>query len=150
MAGVNKVILIGHLGKDPEIRTFETGIKKASFSLATSEVYKDRDGNRVEATEWHNIACWRNLADIAEQYLSKGKQIYLEGRIRTRSWEDNGVKKYMTEIEAFTFTMLGGRTDDAGRTPETRVTPQAASTPPSLPDSAPESDNYQEVDDLPF
>ncbi|MDR2980519.1 MAG: single-stranded DNA-binding protein [Bacteroidales bacterium] len=150
MAGVNKVILIGNLGRDPEIRTFETGAKKASFTLATSEAYKDRDGNRMENTEWHNIVCWRNLADIAEQYLTKGKQIYLEGRIRTRSWEDNGVKKYITEIEASTFTMLGSRADEANRPPETRVgTPTSPSASPA---QTPPADEYAGggVDDLPF
>ena len=107
MSGINKVILIGRLGKDPEVRAFEGGTKKAFFTLATSEIYKDKEGKKVEQTEWHNIVCWRNLAEIAEKYLTKGKQIYLEGRLRTRSWEDNGVKKYVTEIEATTFTMLG-------------------------------------------
>ncbi|MDL2311721.1 single-stranded DNA-binding protein [Bacteroidales bacterium OttesenSCG-928-B11] len=145
MAGVNKVILIGNLGKDPEIRTFETGAKKASFSLATTEAYKDRDGNRVETTEWHNIVCWRNLADIAEKYLTKGKQIYVEGKLRNRSWEDNGVKKYITEIEASTFTMLGLKGDDTNRLPESRVTPP---TPPQ--EQTPPNDEYQGVDDLPF
>lgn len=113
MSGINKVILIGRLGKDPEVRAFEGGTKKASFTLATSEVYKDKEGKKVEQTEWHNIVCWRNLAEIAEKYLTKGKQIYLEGRLRTRSWEDNGVKKYVTEIEASTFTMLGTKQEDA-------------------------------------
>jgi len=111
MSGINKVILVGHLGKNPEIRTFENGSKKASFPLATSESYKDKDGTRKEQTEWHNIVCWRNLADIAEQYLTKGKLIYLEGRLRTRNWEENGTKRYITEIEATTFTMLGSKSD---------------------------------------
>ena len=79
MSGINKVILIGRLGKDPDIRTFETGVKKASFTMATSEIRKDKEGNRTELTEWHNIVCWRNLAENAEKYLTKGKQIYLEG-----------------------------------------------------------------------
>lgn len=147
MAGVNKVILIGNLGKDPEIRTFENGMKRATFSLATSEAYKDKNGNRVEATEWHNIVCWRNLADIAEQYLTKGRQIYLEGKIRTRSWEDNGVKKYITEIDASTFTMLGSKQDDLNRAPETRVAAPVAA--PEMP-QPPENDTFQGTDDLPF
>ena len=97
---VNKAILVGRIGKDPEIRAFENGVKKASFPMATSEYYKDKEGKRVEQTEWHNIVCWRKLAEFSEQFLTKGKLIYVEGRIRTRSWEDNGVKKYTTEIEA--------------------------------------------------
>ena len=83
MSGVNKVILIGHLGKDPEVRTFENGSKKVTFPLATSETYKDKDGNRKELTEWHNVVCWRNLADIAEKFLRKGRLLYVEGRLRT-------------------------------------------------------------------
>ena len=107
MSGINKVILVGYLGKDPEIRTFENGSKKASFSMATTEYRKDKDGNRIEITEWHNIVMWRNLAELAEKYLSKGRQIYVEGRLRTRNWDDaNGVKHYITEVEANTFTFL--------------------------------------------
>ncbi|MDR1112634.1 MAG: single-stranded DNA-binding protein [Bacteroidales bacterium] len=112
MSGINKVILIGRLGKDPEIRSFENGVKKAFFTLATSEIRKDKEGNRTEQTEWHNIVCWRNLAEIAEKYLSKGKLIYLEGKLRTRSWEENGSKRYITEVEVSTFTMLGSKADE--------------------------------------
>lgn len=117
MAGINKVILIGHLGRDPEVRTIESGAKVARFSLATTENFKDKNGERKEQTEWHNIICWRNLADIAESYLTKGKLVYIEGRLRTRSWEDNGVKKYTTEIQADTFTMLGSKTEGSGNVP---------------------------------
>lgn len=106
MSGVNKVILVGRLGKDPDIRTFEQGVKKASFTLATSEIRRDKNGNRTELTEWHNIYCWRHLAELSEQYLSVGKMIYLEGKLHTRNWEDNGIKHYITEIEATTFTIL--------------------------------------------
>ncbi|MBQ7551810.1 MAG: single-stranded DNA-binding protein [Bacteroidales bacterium] len=111
MSGINKVILIGHLGKDPETKTLENGSKRVSFTLATTEVYKDRDGQRKEVTEWHNIVCWRNLADIAEKYLTKGKLLYVEGRIRTRSWDENGSKRFFTEIEANNFTMLGNKSE---------------------------------------
>lgn len=108
MAGINKVILVGNLGRDPEVRTLESGAKVARFTLATTETYKDRaTGERKDTTEWHNIVCWRNLADIAEKYLTKGRQVYVEGRLRTRSWEDNGVKKYSTEVNADNFVMLG-------------------------------------------
>ncbi len=107
MAGINKVILVGNLGKDPEVRHLEGGASVASFSLATSEVYKDKSGNRKEQTEWHNIVVWRGLADIAEKYLRKGMTIYLEGKIRTRSYDKDGIKHYSTEIVADSFTMLG-------------------------------------------
>lgn len=108
MAGVNKVILVGNLGKDPEVRHLEGGTAVANFTLATSEAYKDKSGQRIEQTEWHNIVVWRTLAEVAEKYLKKGSTIYLEGKIRTRSWEDKDkVKRYTTEIVADTFTMLG-------------------------------------------
>ena len=112
MAGVNKVILLGNLGKDPEIQNFESGVKKAAFSLATTEVYKNKDGNNVEQTEWHNIVLWRNLADVAEKYLRKGAQIYIEGKIKTRSWEDKEKnKRYITEIIGDNLTMLRTKKD---------------------------------------
>ncbi|QQS29672.1 MAG: single-stranded DNA-binding protein [Sphingobacteriales bacterium] len=104
---LNKVMLIGNLGKDPEVNTFESGVKKVSFSLATSEKYKNKEGQVVEATEWHNIVCWNKLAEIAETYLHKGKQVFIEGKIKTRSWEEDGKKRYITEIEATNFQMLG-------------------------------------------
>jgi single-strand DNA-binding protein len=115
MAGVNKVILVGNLGKDPEVRHLEGGTAVASFTLATSEAYKDKSGQRVEQTEWHNIVVWRSLAEIAEKYLKKGMSIYLEGKLRTRSWEDKDkVKRYSTEIIADTFTMLGKKENTNG------------------------------------
>jgi single-strand DNA-binding protein len=107
MAGVNKVILVGNLGKDPEVRHLEGGASVAKFSLATTEAYKDKSGNRTEQTEWHNIVVWRGLADIAEKYLKKGMTIYLEGKLRTRAWDDKeGHKHYTTEIVGDTFTIL--------------------------------------------
>jgi single-strand DNA-binding protein len=113
MAGVNKVILVGNLGKDPEIRTLESGVKVATFSLATSESFKDRDGNRQDRTEWHNIVLWRGLAEIAERYLKKGNSIYVEGKLQTRSWDDKeGNKRYTTEIIGHNMTMLGGRKEE--------------------------------------
>ena len=103
MSGINKVILVGRLGKEPEVRALENGSTRATFTLATSEIYKDKEGKKIEQTEWHNIVCWRNKAEFAEAYLSKGKLIYLEGKLRTRSWEDNGIKKYITEIGLTTY-----------------------------------------------
>ncbi|MBN1339659.1 MAG: single-stranded DNA-binding protein [Bacteroidales bacterium] len=110
MAGVNKVILIGNLGRDPEVRTLENGVKMARFSLATTETYKDKSGNRTDRTEWHNVVLWRGLAEVAESYLNKGSRIYLEGRIRYRQWEDkDGNKKYATDIEGENLMMLDGK-----------------------------------------
>ncbi len=145
MSGVNKVILIGRLGKDPDVRTFENNVKKASFTLATSEYRKDKDGNRIEQTEWHNIYCWRNLAENAEKYLGKGKMIYLEGKLRTRNYEENGIKKYITEIEASTFTILtpkGDGSDPLVTKGENKTDSGTSSDPVYEPAS--------DTDDLPF
>jgi single-strand DNA-binding protein len=112
MAGVNRVILIGNLGKDPEIRNLEGGVKKASFSLATSETYKGKNGEKVDQTEWHNIVLWRGLAEVAESYLKKGNTIFVEGKIKTRDYTDkDGNKRYITEIVADNMVMLGGKRD---------------------------------------
>lgn len=115
MSGINKVILVGHLGKDPEVRHLDGGVTVASFPLATSETY-NKDGRKIEQTEWHNIVMWRGLADIASKYLQKGKLVYIEGKLRTRSFEDKeGHKKYTTEIVAENFTMLGRKSDFEGQ-----------------------------------
>lgn len=146
MAGVNKVILVGNLGRDPEVLTFENGVKKASFSMATTESYKDKEGNKIEQTEWHNIVLWRGLAEIAEKYLRKGNPIYLEGKIKTRSYEVNGQKKYITEIFGDNMQMLGRRDQqDQQNTPQTQQTP-----PPdnSENDFSPSEEGTS--DDLPF
>lgn len=141
MAGVNKVILIGNLGRDPEVMTFDNGVKKTSFSLATTESYKNREGNRVEQTEWHNIVLWRGLAEVAEKYLHKGSQIYLEGKIKTRSYEQDGVKKYVTEIYGDQMTMLGKRegSDNGGYQGQPAQSQTASEPEVNAPD-----------DDLPF
>src|SRR5277367_308377 len=111
MSGINKVILIGHLGKDPEMRYLESGVSVTSFPLATSETF-NKDGQKVEQTEWHNIVMWRGLADVAAKFLQKGKLVYIEGKLRTRSFEDKeGIKKYTTEVVAENFTLLGRKTD---------------------------------------
>lgn len=115
---VNKVILVGNLGRDPEVRSTPSGQPVASFTLATNRRWRDKSGNRQEETEWHNIVVWGKQAEIAGQYLKKGKQIFLEGRLQTRSWEDrqSGEKKYKTEIVCDNFQMLGqrGEFDSAG------------------------------------
>jgi single-strand DNA-binding protein len=140
MAGINKVILVGNLGKDPEIQTLESGAKKASFSLATSESYKNKEGVRVDQTEWHNIVLWRGLAEIAEKFLKKGNTVYIEGKIRTRSWDDKeGNKRYTTEIIGDNLTMLGGK--PSSQSNESGETPQYSSNANSIPEQS---------DDLPF
>ena len=111
MSGINKVILVGHLGKDPEVRYLEGGVSVTSFPLATSETF-NKDGRKVEQTEWHNIVMWRGLADVAAKFLQKGKLVYIEGKLRTRSFEDKeGIKKYTTEVVAENFTLLGRKAD---------------------------------------
>ena len=112
---INKVILVGNVGKDPEIRHLQGGASVATITLATSERYKDRSGETRELTEWHTIIAWRQLADLAENYIRKGSQIYVEGKIRSRSWDDqNGQKRYVTEIQADTIQLLGRRGDREG------------------------------------
>ena len=107
MSGVNKVILVGRLGKDPEVRNLDSGVAVANFTLATSESYKDKTtGEKKEVTEWHNIVLWRGLAEIAQRYLHKGDMVYVEGKLRSRSWEKEGVTRYITEVVADNMTML--------------------------------------------
>ncbi len=114
MRGLNKVTLIGHLGKTPELQTLEGGVAVAKFSLATTEGYRDKEGKVQTETEWHNIVAWRNLADLAGKYLQKGSHIYLEGKLKTRSYEDKeGNKKHVTEIIAESFILLDKTTDKA-------------------------------------
>lgn len=140
MASVNKVILVGNLGKDPEIKKFDSGIKNASFSLATTEKFKNKTGEIVSNTEWHNIVVWGALSEIAEKYLKKGSQIYLEGKIKTSSWEDkSGAKRYKTEIYADSFTMLGAKEAQTNETKKENAT-------------QPELSPNQDIDDieLPF
>ncbi|MEE2961293.1 MAG: single-stranded DNA-binding protein [Myxococcota bacterium] len=110
--GVNKVILVGHLGADPEVRYTPGGQAVANFSLATSESWTDKSGQRQDKTEWHRIVVWGKLAELCGEYLAKGRQVYLEGKIKTRSWEDrDGNKRYTTEVEARDIRFLGGRGD---------------------------------------
>ncbi len=109
---VNKVILVGNVGKDPEVRYLEKGVAVAKFPLATSETYKGKDGEKVTTTEWHNIVLWRGLAETVEKYVKKGSQLYIEGKIRTRSYDDkDGNKRYVTEIVADLMQMLGKKSD---------------------------------------
>lgn len=147
MSGVNKVILVGNVGKDPEVRHLEGNVSVAKFPLATSESYKKQDGTKVETTEWHNIVMWRGLADVAERFIRKGSLVYIEGKIKTKSWDDKeGNKRYSTEIVADAMTMLGRRPDDNSSTGTAASTeyqkPAAESTTvPAEPEAG---------DDLPF
>ena len=112
MRGVNRVMLIGNLGKDPDVQYLEGNIGVAKFSLATTETYKDRSGKLISQTEWHTVVLWRGLADLAEKYLHKGSLVYIEGRLRTRSWEDKeGNKKFATEVVGDNLIMLDKRND---------------------------------------
>jgi len=150
--GVNKVILVGNLGKDPEVQTFDT-YKKAAFSLATTEHSRDKEGNEVQHTEWHNIVMWRGLAEIAEQFLRKGSQVYIEGKIRTRSFDaKDGTKKYITEIQADNLVLLGGRKEGGN---ENNSQPQSANSyghpaQPVVPPITEPSAQQNDHDDLPF
>ena len=147
MAGsLNKVILIGNLGADPEIREMGDGTKMAKFSIATTERYKNKDGERVANTEWHNIVLWRGTAEIADKYLKKGDSVCIEGKLKTRSWEDeNGVKKYATDIQGESMTMLGSRRDadpsNLGYSPPQSNTSQ---------ESSKQTKSDEDIDDLPF
>ena len=108
MSGVNKVILIGNLGKDPEVRYLDNGVAVANLSLATSENYKNKEGEKVTQTEWHDIVLWRGLAEVAEKYLKKGSSVYIEGKLRTNKWVDKDENtRYKTEVLADKLTMLG-------------------------------------------
>jgi single-strand DNA-binding protein len=110
---VNKVILVGNLGRDPERRSTTSGQQVATFSVATSRRWRDRDGNKQEQTEWHTVVCWGRQAEVAGEYLKKGRQVYVEGRLQTRSWDDKqtGEKRYRTEVVCDNFQMLGQRGD---------------------------------------
>ena len=112
MASVNKVVLIGRMGKDPELRRTQSGTAVTSFSLATSEKFKDKQGQQQEETEWHNCSVWNKAAEIIAQYCKKGSMIYVEGKLKTRSWEDNGVKKYATDIIVREFQFLDSKPQD--------------------------------------
>ncbi len=140
---INKVILVGNVGQDPEIRYIDSNVAVANFSLATTERgYKTQGGKEIpDRTEWHNIVAWRGLATLAENYIRKGTQLYVEGKIRTRSWEKDGVKRYTTEIFADTIQLLGKRTDN--------VEPLAA-TKPTETNSETSINPTDEEDDLPF
>lgn len=116
MPGINKVIIVGNLGRDPEIRYMSDGTAVTNFSVATSDTWKDKQtGEKREKTEWHRIVAWRQLGELCGKYLSKGRQVYVEGKLQTRSWEKDGVTHYMTEIVASEVQFLGARSDSGGQ-----------------------------------
>src|SRR6187401_2877877 len=146
MSGVNKVILVGRLGKDPDVRNLENGATVANFTLATSESYKDRTtGEKKEVTEWHNIVLWRGLAEVAQKYLHKGDMVYIEGKLRTRSWEKDGVTRYTTEVVADNMNMLSGKPAGGGSNAE-YASADKSNSGASYNSGAPASS----ADDLPF
>jgi len=144
-ASLNKVILIGNLGRDPETRTLESGTVMCRFSIATTETYKNKQGEKISHTEWHNIVLWRNLAEVADKYLHKGDKVLIEGRMRSRSWEDkeSGQMRYITEILADQMQMMG----TAKKTSEKENT-DVVEEPTS--DSFVQESPIQIEDDLPF
>ncbi len=142
MSGVNKVILVGRLGTDPEVKTVSGGNTVARLSLATSENWTDREGQKQERTEWHRVVVWGKLAELCGKYLTKGRQVYVEGRIQTRSWEDQqGQKRYTTEVVASTVQFLGGAAAGAGAS--------SGSNDLSAQDFGPEP-AFDNSDDIPF
>jgi single-strand DNA-binding protein len=147
---INKVILVGRVGKDPEVRHLDNNVSVARFSLATNESYKNKNGEKITNTEWHNIIVWRGLADIASKYIKKGTMLYVEGKIRNRSWDDkDGIKRYTTEIDADNFQLLSSRNDDAGGAGTNAQAPAANTGNEFVPDTnfAP---GAEPTDDLPF
>jgi single-strand DNA-binding protein len=148
MSGVNKVILVGRLGKDPEVRNLDNGVSVANFTMATSETYKDRTtGEKKETTEWHNIVLWRGLAEVSQKYLHKGDLVYIEGKLRTRSWEKEGVTRYTTEIIADNMTMLGSKSGGNSGSGSSDYGSRNSDRAPSESFSAPADSG---TDDLPF
>jgi len=155
MAAINKVILIGNLGKDPEVRKTQGGTSVASFSIATTEKFKDRNGARQEKTEWHNIIIWDKMAELAGKYLKKGSSVYLEGKLQTSSWVDKNTqeKKYKTEIVANQMQFLGGKPENSGasRSEPSQASFGGATPPPAQAQAGFDGQTQPGIDDnLPF
>ena|SRR5581483_546747 len=150
---LNKVMLIGRLTRDPEVRTTPQGVTVASFGLATSRMWKDDQGNRQDKTEFHNVVAWRKLGEICAQYLNKGKQVYIEGHLQTRSWDDQqGKKNYRTEVVADNMIMLGSKGEGApaGGGAARQATPSAATSVSIQEQPAPNSEEEIRIEDIPF
>lgn len=140
---VNKVILVGNVGQDPDVRYLDNNTPVCNLRLATTEFYKNKNGERVSSTEWHTVVLWRGLAEVADKYVKKGSQLYIEGKLRTRSWDDkDNNKRYTTEIVADVLQMLGKRPDDSAQGGDNQ--------PESLQEEKPDHDAEDPVDDLPF
>ena len=141
---INKAILVGYVGTDPEVRYLDSGTPVCNFRLATSEVYKNKNGEKVSTTEWHNVVLWRGLAELAEKYVKKGTQLYVEGRIKTRSWDDkDGNKRYTTEVVCDNIQLLGKKIDEP---PESQQQEKESSSD----DKEDNNMEIEEADDLPF
>lgn len=148
MKNLNKVMLIGHLGKDPEVKYLDGNNVVANFTIATTESYTGKDGNRVDQTEWHNVVAWRKLAEICEKFLKKGSFVYIEGSIRTRSWEDkDGNKKYTTEILAQDLVLLDKKESSVS---SSQATERSSAPKPVSNESSSSFSNNEPDDDLPF
>lgn len=150
---VNKVILIGNVGKDPDVRYFDNGSAVVNFTLATTERgYTAANGTQIpDRTEWHNIVCWRGLAKVAEQFIKKGTQVYVEGKIRTRSYDDqNGIKRYVVEIYADNLELLGRKGDQSMESQRTEQHSEFVSKPMQSNNQPSQNQNIDETDDLPF
>jgi single-strand DNA-binding protein len=146
---INKVILLGNVGKDPEVKHLERNVSVANFPLATSENYTNKSGEKVTTTEWHNIVCWRGLATLAENYIRKGSQIYIDGRIKTRSYDaPDGSKRYVTEIYADTIQLLGKKAEGAPSENGTKSAQTPGVNEPN--DHVSYGNDDKEGDDLPF
>lgn len=152
MAGINKVILVGRLGADPEMRYTNTGTAVGHFNLATSENWTDKNNQKQERTEWHRVVVWAKLAEICNQYLKKGRQAYVEGRLQTRSWDDkNGTKRYTTEVVATTVQFLGTSGADTNRGADTPSGKADFSEEPTFMESPASDESQPEADsDVPF
>lgn len=151
MAGVNKVILIGNLGSDPEVRHLSSGSVVANFNIATSESYTNKNGERVTQTEWHRIELWDGLAKVAEQYLKKGQMVYIEGKLKTENWQDSdGNNRTTTRIRGLNMTMLGGRSSDQSDSDANKPSQQRAPESTTSPQSNSSNTTEEDIDDLPF
>lgn len=145
MAGVNKVIILGNLGADPETINIQSGSKVCKFNVATSDSYTDKNGQKVENTEWHKVELWDKLADIASAYLKKGSTVYIEGKIKTEKYTDkDGIEKSVTKIRGTAISLVGGKQEPASNAPQAGNAPQAPQNAPSV------ADLPNEGDDLPF
>ncbi|PCJ65522.1 MAG: single-stranded DNA-binding protein [Bacteroidetes bacterium] len=147
---INKVILVGNLGKDPEVKYLDANKVVAKLTLATSERYTDRNGNKVENTEWHNLEMWDGLAKVAEKYLTKGSMIYVEGKLKTEEWEKDGIKRYSTKIRVTNMNMLGKASGNTNSAPATPPTAEPAKKVEQHNEAVIDSIVGEGDDDLPF